>query len=159
MQYVFWWLLLAVPCFFVAYCNGAHMNLRIKSANSKYGFWKFHKNLFHEGFRLLVHDYFEVYCPWSWKVAKNHRLADMRAYLCTYGCCHDQLGYISAADCDDPEKQEAIAYHTYMSRTRYWTQGIFHFFIAPVPGCLIIISTAIAGIIIGLGLKKADKRA
>lgn len=148
MEYVFWWLLLAIPCFFVAYCNGADMNFRLNAGNIKDGFLKFHKDFFREGFRLLIHDYFGAYCPWSWERAKRHRLADMRIFLGESGKCHERLGHITATDCDNPEKQEAIARHTYISRTAHWTRGAFNFFIAPIPGSLIIIGIAISGIVV-----------
>lgn len=147
MEYMFWWLLLAIPCFFVAYCNGADMDFRLNSPCYEDGFWKFHKNFFSEGFHLLVHDYFGVYCPWSWERAKRHRLADMRIFLGESGRCHERLGHIIAADCDNPEKQEIIARHTYISRTAHWTRGVFHFIIAPIPGSFIIVGTAIAGVV------------
>ena len=147
MEYVFWWFLLAIPCFFVAYCNGADMNFRLNSPSYEEGFWKFYKNFFSDGFRLLVHDYFGVYCPWSWERAKRHRLVDMRTYLGADGRCHDRLGHITAGDCDNPEKQEAIARHAYISRTKQWTGGAFNFLIAPIPGSFIIIGTVIAGVV------------
>ena len=118
MEYVLWYLLLAIPCFLIAYCNGLNLNMRLPHIR--------------DGFRLLVHDYLETYCPWSWKRARKHRLADMRIYLGVNGRCHDRLGHITTADCDDPEKQEAIARHTYMSRTRFWTNGVLHFLVAPI---------------------------
>lgn len=156
MEYVFLWLLLAIPCFFIAYCNGAGLNFRLKPVNYDDGFLKFYKNLFHEGFRLLIRDYFGVYCPWSWERAKRYRLADMRTYLGVNGLCHNHLGHITAADCDNPEKQEEIARHTYISRTRHWIDGTFNFLIAPVPGLFIIIITIIAGIV-GLGQRLVGK--
>jgi len=144
---MFWWFLLAIPCFFVVFCNSADINFRLNSPNDEAGFWKFLKNFFSEGFLLLVHDYFGIYCPWSWKRAKNHRLADMRMYLGADGRCHDRLGHITAADCDNPAKQEEIARHAYISRTAHWTRGVFHFIIAPIPGSFIIIGTVIVGVV------------
>lgn len=148
MEYMFWWLFLAVPCFFVAYCNGADMNFRLNSPNYGDSFWKFYKNFFREGFRLLIHDYFGIYCPWSWARAKKHRLADMRTYLGADGRYHDRLGHITAADCNNSEKQEAIARHTYISRTAHWTHGAFCFLIAPIPGSFVILGIAISGIVV-----------
>lgn len=158
MEYVFWWLFLAIPCFFVVYCNGADLNFRLNSTNYDDGFLKFHKNFFSEGFRLFVHDYFGVYCPWSWERAKRHRLADMRTFLGASGRCHERLGHITVADCDNPEKQEAIARHTYISRTAHWTKGAFHFLVAPIPGSFIIISIVIFGIVV-LGQRLVGKGA
>lgn len=158
MEYVFLWLLLAIPCFFVAYCNGADLNFRLNSAKHEDGFLKLHRDFFNEGFRLLIHDYFGVYCPWSWERAKRHRLVDMRTFLGESGQCHERLGHITAADCDNPEKQEAIARHTYISRTAYWTSGVFHFLIAPIPSSVIIIGIAISGIVV-LGQRLVGKSA
>ena len=158
MDYVFWWLLLADPCFFVAYCNGADLNFRMHSANSDDGFLKFHKNFFAEGFRLLVHDYFGLYCPWSWERAKRHRLADMRTFLGEHGQCHERLGHITASDCDNPEKQEVIARYTHISRTAHWMRGAVHFLVAPIPGLFVIIGTAICGIVV-LGKRFASRGA
>ncbi|MBI3336079.1 hypothetical protein HYZ98_00755 [Candidatus Peregrinibacteria bacterium] len=143
MTYVLLWLLVAVPCFFVTYCNGADLNGRLITLKHKDGFWKFHKNFFREGFRLLIHDYFGVYCPWSWARARRHRLADMRLLLGERGLHHDRLGHITAADCDNPDKQEAIARETYISRTAQWVRGVLHFLIAPIPGSLFMICMAI----------------
>ena len=156
MEYVFWWLLLAIPCFFVAYCNGVDWNLRTKSVDYSDDFLKFYKNFFSEGFRLLVHDYLGVHCPWSWERAKKHRLADMRIILGENGRCHERLGHISAADCDNTEMQEDIARHTYISRTKHWAWGVFHFLIAPFSGSFIIIGILIDGIMM-LGQRLAGK--
>src|SRR3989344_2653238 len=126
MEYVFWWFLLAIPCFFVAYCNGADMNFRLNSPSYEEGFWKFYKNFFSDGFRLLVHDYFGVYCPWSWERAKRHRLADMRTYLGADGRCHDRLGHITAGDCDNPAKQEAMDWRRVQLSHRTNTRLVHH---------------------------------
>ena|SRR3989338_8209390 len=143
MEYVFWWLVLATPCFFVVYCYGAHMNSRLDLANHNSKIWRFRMSLFRDGFQLLVHDYFGVHCPWSWERAKKHRLADMRMYLGTDGRCHDHLGHITAADCDNPEKQEAIARYAYISRTKHWTSGLLRFPIAPILIIFIVIITTL----------------
>lgn len=158
MQYVYWWLLMAVPCFFIAYCNGADINSRLSSLSNEDGFWKILKNFFCEGFRLLIHDYFGIYCPWSWERAKRYRLAEMRDYLGGEGCCHDRLGHITAADCDNPGKQEEIARHAFITRTAHWSRGVIHFVIAPIPGTLIIVSTLIVGVV-ELGRHFAGKSA
>ncbi|TSC68444.1 MAG: hypothetical protein G01um101456_653 [Parcubacteria group bacterium Gr01-1014_56] len=147
MGYVFWWLIAAVPCFLLAYINGADLNFRLKSVNYDDGFWKSSKNFFSEGFRLLIHDYFGVFCPWSWEVAKRHRLADMRTYLGADGKHHDTLGFITATDCDNAEKQEAIARQAYISRTKHWAHGVFLFLIAPIQGVFMIVSGGIMGIV------------
>lgn len=123
------------------------MNFRLNSLNYKDGFWKFHKNFFDEGFHLLTHDYFGVYCPWSWERAKRYRLADMRSFLGESGKYHEQLGHITAADCDNPEKQEIIARYAYISRMTHWARGVVHFIIAPIPGSFIIIGAAIVGVV------------
>lgn len=152
MEYVFWWLLFAIPCFFHMYCNGADLNFRLKSARRyEDGFWKFHKDFYSEGFRLLVHDHFGVYCPWSWERAKKYRLADMRVFLSENGRHHERLGHITAADCDNPEKQELIARYTYISRTAHWTKGLFQYVIAPIPGVFVIIGFIVFG---GIELKE-----
>jgi hypothetical protein len=145
MEYVFWWLMLAVPCFFVLYCNGADFEARLKSVHSQDDFWKFHKNLFIEGFHLLIYDYFGVYCPWSWEVAKQYRLADMRIYLGAGARHLAPLGRITLADCDNPEKQEEIARAAYISRTSHWARGAGNFLVAPIPGSLAIIALIIMG--------------
>lgn len=138
MRYVIWYALLAVPCFFVVYCNGADLNMRLPNVHYEKSFWKFYESFFSAGFYLLVHDYLGVYCPWSWARARAHRLADMRVFLGTNGHCHDRLGHITAADCDDPGKQEEIAVNTYISRARFWTGGAINFLIAPVVGLPVI---------------------
>lgn len=150
MGYIFWWLILAVPCFFVAYCNGANMNYgRMKSANYDYdGFLSFYKKFFSEGFSLFVHDYFGMYCPWSWQRAKRYRLADMRTFLGERGQRHERLGNITAADCDNPEKQDGIARHAYISRTDHWLNGCALFLIAPITGSLVIISIMVQMIVL-----------
>jgi hypothetical protein len=125
LEYVLMYLFAAAPCFFGAYCFGAEMNFRLDLKDS------FPRHLLN-GFRLLVHDYFRLHCPWSWKVAKEHRLNNMREYLGSDGTCHDQLGHITSADCDNPEKQERIARLAFVSRTRFWASGMFKFFVAPV---------------------------
>ena len=147
MEYVLWWLFLAIPCFFVTYCNGADLDFRFNSARYEDGWWRFHRDFFSEGFRLLVHDYFGVYCPWSWERARRYRLADIRIYLGESWRYHGRLGYITGADCDNAEKQEAIARHTYIGRVRFWADGVYSFLISPIPGSLIIVGMVISGIV------------
>jgi len=132
MEYALWWLTLAVPCFFYNYCSGAYESSRLSSPSFDDSFWKFYTNFFREGFHLLIHDYFGVYCPWSWKRAKRYRLADMRIKLGERGRHHDRLGHITATDCDNPKMQEAIARYTYISRTKQWLGGTIRFFFAPI---------------------------
>lgn len=144
MEYILWYLVLCIPCFFVAYCNGTDLKGRLPYNQDNLSFWKFHKKFFRDGFRLLVHDYFEVHCPWSWETAKKHRIRDMRIY-CEYGRDHKKLGHLTAADCDDQEKQEIIARNTYVSRARFWVNGFFHFLI-PIHGIIVIIATFIVGV-------------
>lgn len=156
MEYVFWWFLLAIPCFFHMYCNVADLNFRLRSVRYEDGFWKFHKDFYSAGFSLLVHDYFGVYCPWSWERAKRYRLADIRIFLGESGRCHERLGHITAVDCDNPEKQEAIARHAYISRTAHWTTGLSSYIIAPIRGLFVIIGFIILGVV---GLKEYLKSA
>ncbi len=147
MKYALWWLVICIPCFFVAYCNGADLNFRLKSTHESNDFWEFHKNFFREvfrgGFQLLLHDYFGVYCPWSWERARRYRLHDTREYLGDEGRDNETLGHITRADCDDSSKQEMIARCTYLSRARFWAGGAYNFLISPIPGSLIIVCTTV----------------
>lgn len=144
MQYIVWYLLLTAPCFFVAHCDGAHLNMRLVVDSTN--FLEFHKKLFRDGFRLLVHDYFEVHCPWSWETAQKYRLEDMRTYIGEYGRNHETLGHLMVADCDDPKKQELIARRAYVARTEFWIAGILHF-LFPIGGFVVVVGTLIAGIV------------
>ena len=129
MTFVFYWLLVATPCFFIAYCRGSYLSFRISIESCEV---RFFKNLFKQGLLLFVHDYFGVYCPWSWERAKRYRLADMRIFLGERGHCHEKLGHITAADCDNPEKQETIAQHTYISRATHWARLVPQLLFAPI---------------------------
>jgi hypothetical protein len=104
-------------------------------------------DFFQKGFRLFIHDYFGVYCPWSWQRAKKYRLDNMRLFLGSQGQQHDRLGHITAKDCDDPDKQEEIARYTFISRQKHWVKGLLHYLISPIPGVLILIGIIVGGVV------------
>lgn len=139
MRYLFWYVLTAIPCFMIAYLYSAHSHGRLEHDDTGSGFWWSRGMLLHKGLQLFVHDYMEVYCPWSWEIAQKYRLADMHTYLGDNGRYHDILGHLTAADCHNSDKQEAIARHCYISRTRFWANGLFNFFISPMRALVIII--------------------
>lgn len=149
MKYLYWWLGVAVPCFFLMYCSGEHMDGRMKSLSTKKGFWNFHKNFFIQGFKLLVYDYFGLYCPWSWERARRYRLEELCASLGSRAYRHEKLGIITMADYDPrrPERQEEIARLIYVSRMKYWSRGALLFFIAPLKVFFIILLVGIGGIV------------
>lgn len=122
--YVVGWTVLIIFCFFYSYCNGADLNGRIHGGSGVSGFWKFHRVFFAEGFRLLLHDYFQLHCPWSWKTARKYRLAHMREFLGVSGKTNENLGHLTSADCDDPLRQEEIARGAFISRGQFWFRGV-----------------------------------
>lgn len=132
MEYVFWWFILAVPCFFINYCNGAALNGRLIRRDISLTALDNTKQYVTKGFYLFVHDYFGVHCPWSWERAKKYRLADTRFLLGKKGCLHYRLGYITADDCDVFGKQEEIARYAYITRVCYWNKGLLYFIFAPI---------------------------
>ena len=147
MLYFLGWLSIATLFYFHLYCNGADLNFRYKNRpDLDDGFWKFHRDFYAEGARLWVHDYFRVHCPWNWETAKFHRLAHMRDYLGVEGACHEKLGHITAADCDDPLQQETIARGAFVSRSRFWLSAVGQFVIAPVSLPLMIVLAVIVGV-------------
>src|SRR3989338_2142172 len=147
MIYVFGWLVLSYLCCFHLFCSGADMKFRMHSARIEDGFWKFHRDWYAEGFKLLTHDYFGVYCPWSWETAKQNRLADMRVYLGKDGRSHEVLGHITSVDCDDPAKQEAIARHSFISRRKHWIRGLSTCVFSPVWVPILIVLAIIIGVV------------
>lgn len=145
LEYVLVYLTFASFCFFSIYCFSAEMNLRLDGGS-------FSKYLL-DGFRLLVYDYFGLYCPWSWKVAKEYRLIDMRNYLGNGGMHYNQLGYITSVDCDNPEKQEMIARLAFVSRKRFWALGTFNLLAAPIMIVVAIIAAILIDVVAYLRIK------
>ncbi len=141
------YLALTPIAFFVQYTNSIDWNARLSYAP---------KTRFHQrALRLLVHDYFEVHCPWSWEVAKRHRLIDMRILLGVHGRNHELLGHLVASDCDDPAKQEGIARKTYISRLKFWVEGMTNMFTA-LPRLILLAVVILLAMPIALGLDGWD---
>lgn len=148
MLYLLAYLLVAALFGFHLYCNGADLQFRYKVDLSRAeGFFEFHRVFYEEGFRLWKHDFLEVHCPWSWERAKRYRLADMREYLGVSGRNHELLGLITASDCDDPAKAEAIARKAYVGRTRYWGKAFVQTLCSPITFPLVIIVALIVAAI------------
>lgn len=144
-QYVMWYFLYAVPCFFLIFCNGVYLNSRMtEDLTFEKGLLYFCQMYFRSGFRLFLHDHGGVYCPWSWTRARKVRLADMKMRLGATGEHHNVLRHITATDCDDPEKQERIARYTFISRKKFWYIAIRNFLIAPIGGTIVIILMVVA---------------
>ena len=152
MEYIAWYLLYATPCFFVAYCNGIHLHDRAGGSDSpdaQQRFLPYYRNLYSQDLRMLMHDYFGVYCPWSWKVARKHRLVDMRQNLGVHGKHHAVLGHITVIDCLNPQRQEKIARHTFISRKIFWSRSFCYFLVSPLSGTILI------GVLIFWGIKES----
>jgi hypothetical protein len=132
MEYIFWWVLFAVPCFFINFCNGAVLSHRLVKRYVNISLFENFKKYIAKGFLLFVHDHFGVHCPWSWKRAKKYRLADTRILLGKEGRFHSLLGHITAEDCDIFSKQEEIVRHVYVTRIYYWSKSILYFLFAPI---------------------------
>lgn len=147
MAFIFGWLVLCCVCFFFLFCNGADLRFRMSAGNIDDGFWKFHRDYFAEGFRLLRSDHFGLHCPWNWETAKHHRLAHMREYLGENGRTHEVLGHITCADCDDPAKQEAIARHSFISRTAYWMNSVLGFILSPLQLIVLVVLAFVLGVV------------
>ena len=130
------YLALTPIAFFVHHTNSVDLNGRLMYAPKT----KFNRR----ALLLLVHDYFEVHCPWSWGRAKHHRLIDMKAMLGTSGRDHELLGHLVATDCDDPTRQEEIARKTYISRPRFWAEGTMNIFSAVPRYVLLVVVLVVA---------------
>lgn len=129
MYYLALYIVACSFCFFVGYCSSVYLKGRLHAVNTQAGLFQFYTKVFQAGLPLMWHDYGEVHCPWSWQVAKRHRLHDLRAELGDTGLVHELLGRIVAADCDKVHMQEAIAQYTYSSRCAFWIKGLSNLFI------------------------------
>jgi hypothetical protein len=138
LKLVLAYLLVAPLGFFLMYSCRVHKHKRAPYPCAHFAGdgWKFTRIIFAQGGRMLVHDYARLHCPWSWKVARQYRLAELRALLADGAQEHILLGRITASDCDDPAKQERLARACYVSRTRFWLKGLVSLAVAPVFGGL-----------------------
>lgn len=140
----------AIFLFFVNFCSGASTEGRFKGGSIPDSVLVFVWKKLRDGFRLLIHDFFGLYCPWSWRRARRYRLADLRIYLGDSGQHHQTLGHINAQDCDDPQLKEVIARQMYTSRLHFWSRSIFQFLVGPIGAVL----SAVFGLLTGLVLLK-----
>ena len=134
--------------FFVFYTNSIDWNMRLT--------YKPKSKFYLRALQLLMHDYFEVHCPWSWERAKQHRLNDMRVFLGEHGSTHELLGHLVAADCDNPLRQELIARKTYVSRLKFWSQGLLNL-VTALPKLVLLVAIIVIGTPIALCLDGWNK--
>ena len=149
MDYLFWYFIYAIPCFFIVYVSGTIRAGRLQRLCS-HGraipwSWSFYQIIARSGAELFIHDYFGVYCPWSWERARRIRLTDRKIDLGSKGRYHWLLGHITAAHCDDPDMQEWVARLTFVSRPLFWTKGVWGYMLSPLPGTLIIVYLFVRG--------------
>jgi hypothetical protein len=136
---------LAIPCYITVYYRGADADHRI---HYQADLWSTVKQVLF----LIKHDFFEVYCPWSWRIAREHRLVDLRVFLGANGRQHERFGLLTVADCDNPEKQEAIARHCYINRIRFWSKIPLHFLASPLIVTVFLVLLAIEDLCMAMRL-------
>jgi hypothetical protein len=145
MSYLALYLLLLPSCFFIAQCNGLISRGRIEELDVALSRGQYLKTAFLGTGRLIVHDLFQLHCPWSWSVATKYRIEEIRQMLGTHGLNHVVLGHLVQADCDDPTMRDKIAYHCYISRTQFWLEKLMDMLVSPIPGVFLAIGFVLSG--------------